>query len=83
MEENKEANVYKEDYREELRDADEISADEEGFMQGYDEDANPSICAYCEKVLGEDIVEREIDGELYRFCSEEHAEKFERQKNHV
>jgi hypothetical protein len=83
MEGNKEANVYKEDYREELRDADEISADEEGFMQGYDDESNPAECAYCKKILEEDIVEREIDGELYRFCSEEHAEKFERQKNHL
>ena len=34
----KEENVYSDVAREELVDSDEISAEEEGFMKGYDDD---------------------------------------------
>ncbi|MGM5485458.1 MAG: hypothetical protein ACQEP1_06330 [Nanobdellota archaeon] len=37
----KEDNVYSENAREDLVDGDEISAEEEGFMKGYDEDLDP------------------------------------------
>ena len=83
MNENEEFNVYKEENREELTEADQIDPEEEGFMQGYEEESNPSECAHCGKVLGEEVVERAIKDETYRFCCEEHADKFERQKEHV
>ncbi len=37
---NKEENVYSQAAREELVEGDEISAEEEGFMKGYDDDMN-------------------------------------------
>lgn len=36
----KEENVYSQAARDELMDGDEISAEEEGFMKGYDDDMN-------------------------------------------
>lgn len=36
----KEENVYSDSAREELIDSDGISAEEEGFMKGYDDDMN-------------------------------------------
>jgi len=83
MKEGRESNVYEDDYREEMSDADEIDIEEEGFMQGYEEEKNPAECAYCGKILKKEIVEREIDGEIYMFCSDIHADKFERQKDHI
>ncbi len=83
MKENEEFNLYNEKSREELSDADELDPEEAGFMKGYDEDSNPAECANCEKVLEEHFVEKQISEETYRFCSDECADKFERQKEHV
>lgn len=72
-----EENVYSEAGRKELmEDEDEITDLDEGFMKGYDEGSKMAKCPVCNKVLEDDFIEREIDGEMYRFCSEEHAEKF-------
>lgn len=69
--------VYSEAGREDLmEDEDEITDLDEGFMKGYDEGSKMAKCPICKEVLEDDFVEREIDGEIYRFCSDEHAEKF-------
>ncbi len=72
-----EEEVYSEAAREDMmEDEDEITDLDEGFMKGYDEGAKMAKCPVCNKVIEKDFVEREIDNETYRFCSEEHAEKF-------
>lgn len=72
-----EEEIYSEAGREELmEDEDEITDLDEGFMKGYDEGGKMTKCPICEAILEDDFVEREIDGELYRFCSDEHAEKY-------
>ncbi len=84
MKGDEEFNVYKEENREELTEADEIDPKEEGFMKGYEEDADPSECALCGKILSnEDVVERVVKEETYMFCCDEHASRFEIQKEHV
>jgi hypothetical protein len=74
--ENKEVNVYNK--AEELEDNDEIETEEEGFMQGYNDDIDESKCANCHKVLeGTEFIEEEIKGKKYRFCSRKCADAFE------
>jgi len=73
-----EGDIYDEEGREELEEADEITAVEEGFVEGYEEGEHQAKCAKCGKVLvGENYVEEELDGLHYRFCSEECATAFE------
>ena len=71
--------VYSEEARGELLEDDEITSEEEGFMQGYE---NPDVakCAFCHKPLidPESVVERVINGQVHYFCSEECAEEYER-----
>lgn len=80
MEEGKkEEEVYSEEGREKLIEGDEIEDWEEGFMEGAEGRGEQASCAYCGKLIGEDkenIFEREFDGEIKWFCSEEHAEKY-------
>jgi len=80
MEEGKkEENVYSEEGREKLAEDDEIDPSEQGFMEGAEERGKKNCCAECGKLLGEDeenIIEREFEGEIKWFCSEEHAENY-------
>lgn len=77
-----EKEVYSEAGREELiEDEDEITDLDEGFMKGYDEGGKMTKCPVCNEILEDDFVEREINGEMYRFCSDGHAEKFA--KEHI
>jgi len=85
----KEEDVYSEEGREKLTEDAEISETEEGFMEGAEGRGEMNCCAYCGKNLGEDeegVVEREFDGEIKWFCSEEHAQKYadkiEKEKQH-
>ena len=63
--------IYNEEGREEQTENAEITPEEEGFMEGYDEGDKSSNCPTCGKVIveKEEVVEREIDGEHYMFCS--------------
>lgn len=65
--------IYEDEGREEMIENEEISAEEEGFMKGYEEDESPTECARCHKLLGRNFVESEIDNETLRFCSEKCA----------
>jgi hypothetical protein len=83
MNENEEFNLYKEENAEELTESDEIQPEEEGFMQGYNDEYNPTECANCGKVIEKEFIEEKIKEEIFRFCSEECASKFERKEEHV
>ncbi len=75
----KEENVYSEEGREKLEEDGEISPTEAGFMEGTEGRGKKNCCAECGKNLGEDdsnIIEREFNGEVKWFCSEEHAENY-------
>ncbi len=72
--------VYAEGAREELAENDEIEEGEEGFMRGYESDADMAYCDNCKQILGRSHIEKEFDGEVYTFCSEECAEQFERKR---
>jgi hypothetical protein len=70
--------IYSEEGLEELEENDEISPEEAGFMEGEKDGGRLAKDALTgEPILDHhDIVERIIDGKLYRFISEENAEKF-------
>lgn len=77
----KDEDVYSEEGREELVEDDEIDAWEEGFSEGAEGKGELATCAHCGKVLNQSkkkLIEREIDGELFLFCSKECAKKGKR-----
>lgn len=76
----KDESVYSEEARDEMLAGDGISSEEEGFMQGY-ENPDTAKCAFCHKPLldPDNVVERIIDGQVHRFCSEECADEFEKE----
>ncbi|MBD3313474.1 hypothetical protein GF345_03460 [Candidatus Woesearchaeota archaeon] len=83
MEEGKlEEDVYSDVGRENLVKDGEIEDWEEGFAKGAEEGGRDAKCRYCGKILieKENVVEREIDGDLYFFCSDEHAGKYLQKK---
>lgn len=75
---DREEDIYTEEGREAAEEDDTITDSDEGFMEGYEEGDSAVKCANCGVVLEEDFIEREIDGEDYRFCSEECAETFKK-----
>ncbi len=77
-EEEHEEDIYDEEERDELEESDEISPDEEGFMKGYSEGRKMSVCPKCGRILSETFVEKELKGEIYRFCSETCSESFKK-----
>ena len=82
MEEGKaDEEVYTDEGREKLVEDDEISPEEEGFMEGAEGRGQQTSCKYCGKMISEekDIVERKVNGEILLFCCEEHAEKYSQQ----
>lgn len=62
-------------------DEDEMHIEEEGFMQGYKEGDKMTYCQNCKKLLGDNVVEEEFDGEVLRFCSSQCATKYEEKKS--
>ena len=81
-EEETEEDVYSEEGRDSLVDSDGIEPWEEGFMEGAEDYGQGAKCRRCGNILinQENIVEREIKGEIYRFCSAYCANKFEEKK---
>ncbi len=79
---DKDEDVYSKEGREKLEEDDEIEPWEEGFMQGAAQAGQLGKDALTGESLMdvEDVVEAEIDGKLYRFVSEENAEKFREKK---
>ena len=78
----KDESVYGSTGREKLVEDDEISAEEEGFMEGATKAGQLGKDALTGEPLMdvEDVVEAEINGKVYRFVSEENAEKFRQKK---
>ena len=78
-EEGEGKDIYSEEGREDLVEDDEIEPWEEGFMQGAEGGGQGAKCRKCGKpLIDKDFIEKEIDGENYRFCCEECAKKFEK-----
>lgn len=72
-----EEDVYTEEGRQELLDADEISDTEEGVAEGFEHGDVKVNCNQCGAVLtDENTFEREINGEFYQFCSIKCAEQY-------
>ncbi|MBW3003344.1 hypothetical protein KY328_00650 [Candidatus Woesearchaeota archaeon] len=79
----KDEDVYSEEGREGLLEDDELSYEEDAFMEGAEGRGQLGKCDECHKVLDDDpdsVVEREFDGEMHLFCSDECAEKYARKK---
>ncbi|MBU1111711.1 MAG: hypothetical protein ABIG93_00240 [archaeon] len=78
----KDEDVYSEEGREKLVEDGEISPEEEGFMKGADDLGQLGKDALTGEPLMdvEDVVETEIDGQVYRFVNEENARKFREKK---
>lgn len=56
----------------------DFESPEEGFMEGYAEDEEVDECAECGSAIdGENKIIKEIEGETYKFCSENCAKEFE------
>ena len=73
-----EGDIYDEEGREELQESDEINEVEEGFVEGFEEGEHEAKCAECGSVLVDDkIIQEEIDGHSYNFCSNDCALAFE------
>lgn len=71
--------VYESDQREKLVEDDEMSPEEQGFMEGAEELGQKGKCANCGKALlsDDEVIEKEIDDEDKYFCSDECVEKYE------
>ena len=79
-----EADIYSGDSRSELVEDDAMSPEEEGFMAGFEGDSKAVSCAQCKKAIidPDDAIEREVENEVYLFCSEECYHGFkEKHKN--
>jgi len=72
--------IYDRGAREQLLEDGEISAWEEGFMEGAEKGGKDAKCVFCGELLSQskaDLVEKEIDGKLLFFCCDEHVAKYE------
>jgi len=76
---NKEADVYSDEGLESLQEDDEISPEEEGFMEGERHGDKNAKCAKCEKIFDEtdNVFEREVNGQILKFCSQKCDEEYE------
>ena len=73
-------NIYDKKQRDEQLEEDEITPAEAGFIEGY-EDTKLIECNTCGKQFDfEKSVEREINGEIFTFCSKKCADNFEKRK---
>ena len=72
-------NIYNKEDRKQQMEEDEIDPQEAGFMEGY-EDTKFVECNSCEKSIDlAHVIEKEINGTTYTFCSKECAEKYEKE----
>lgn len=73
-----EGDVYTEEGRKELLEGDEISDVEEGVAEGFEHGDAKVECNECHKLLTdeEDTYEREVNGDMYQFCSVKCAENY-------
>ncbi len=82
--ENLDEDIYTEEGRELAEEDDEISAEEAGFMEGYEEGEKLAKCKTCHKAISDDpdeVIEEEYNNKIYRFCSQRCADVFNRKHN--
>ena len=75
-----EGDIYSGNSRSELVEDDEMSPEEEGFMEGFEGDQRSIACAQCKKIIidPDDAIEVEINNEVYLFCSDECYQEFKK-----
>jgi len=74
--------VYTKEGRENLVEDAEIADWEEGFMEGAAKTGSGAKCRNCGKILmdADSVVEKEIDNEDMKFCSDHCSESFEKRR---
>ncbi|MBN2067053.1 MAG: hypothetical protein JW744_01140 [Candidatus Diapherotrites archaeon] len=78
--EKEDDDIYDKEDREQQLEDDEITPGEAGFVDGY-EDTKLVECNSCgNKIDWEKVIEKEINGTVYTFCSRKCADSFERRK---
>ena len=75
-----EEDVYTPEGREAAMEDGSLTGEDEGFMQGYEQDENAVKCANCKKILEDDFIEEEVNEEQLRFCSDECAREYEKKQ---
>ncbi len=80
--EDDQGDVYSDGSRSEMVEDDEMSPEEEGFMEGFEKDSKKVRCAYCKKIIidPDDAIEKEQEGEVFLFCSEECYQAFKKEE---
>jgi len=79
-EESPDENIYNKEDREDQLDDDEITPAEACFVEGY-EDTKLVECNTCGKHIDpETVVEKEVNGKTFTFCSRKCADLFEKRK---
>lgn len=68
--------VYSEEARDELVQEDEINAEEEAFMRGYENDKKDNVCEECGSAIHEKPVIKVIEDKKHTFCSKECAQDY-------
>ena len=79
----RDTDVYTEEGREELVEDDEVEAWEEEWSEGAEGKGSKGVCAHCSRPLSQEedeVVEKEIDGEVLWFCSDKCARKGPKKK---
>ena len=72
-----EEDVYTEEGRGKLLENDEISDSEEGLAEGFEHGDVKAVCTECGATMtDENTYERDINGEIYQFCSIRCAETY-------
>lgn len=69
--------IYEDKGSEKLEEDGVITNEDEGFMKGAAKDGEDANCRQCGKVLVNDLVEKEINSEVMRFCCDECLNKYE------
>lgn len=73
--------ISSEESKEEVIEDDEVDGIEDGFMKGYEGGDKLAKCALCKKPLKQNFVEADINGDIHRFCTEDHADTYMRKMN--
>lgn len=84
-EEGDEEDIYSEESREGMMEDDELSAEEGGFMEGFEGGSKAVTCAHCKKIIidPDDAIEREFDDRMLLFCSEQCYQGFRKARKGV
>ena len=78
--EKEDENIYDREQREAQLDEDAIEPGEAGFMEGY-EDTKLVECNSCHgQIDWEKVIEKEINGTTYTFCSRKCADHFDKRE---